>query len=62
MATVTAYVYVMDGGASKLLRPGDTVPDGVTVTNPAVLADEPKPTPAPTPTPAKKATGRPAAS
>jgi len=61
MAKVKAYVYVLVGGASKLLRPGDTVPDGVTIRNPDVLADEPKAAPAekltedaPEPAPAPK--------
>lgn len=67
MAKVKAYVYVVVGGTTQLLEPGDIVPDGVTVTNPDVLADEPapaakpEPTPAPAPTPAKKPTTRKAA-
>jgi len=42
MAKVKAYVYVTVGGGSALLRPGDDVPAGVTVTNPDVL-DGPAP-------------------
>ncbi len=38
---VTAYVYVLVKGTSTLLRPGDEVPEGVTITNPDVLAGEP---------------------
>ncbi len=34
---VKANVYVMKNGLAVLLRPGDTVPDGVTVTNPDVI-------------------------
>ncbi len=62
MAKVKAHVYVLVGGAYTLLRPGDDVPEGVEVTNPDVLADEPKAAPAedetPKPTPAKKAPAR----
>ncbi len=34
---VKTYVYVIKDGATVLLRPGDTVPAGVTVTNPDVI-------------------------
>jgi len=34
---VKANVYVIKDGQTVLLRPGDTVPDGVTVTNPDVI-------------------------
>ena len=34
---VKSNVYVLVGGYAVLLRPGDTVPDGVEVTNPAVI-------------------------
>lgn len=39
MAKVKAYVHVLttDGSGYLVLAPGDTVPDGVTVTNPAAL-------------------------
>ncbi len=53
MAKVKAYVYVLVSGTSTLLRPGDEVPEGVTLTNPDVIdgetpaADEPEPDPAP---------------
>ena len=53
MAKVKTYVYVMHEGYPVLLSPGDTIPEGVTVTNPDVLdeADEPD-------EPAKKAPAR----
>ncbi len=41
MAKVKAYVYVLVSGTSTLLRPGDEVPEGVTITNPDVLDGEP---------------------
>ena len=44
MAKVKAYVYVLVSGTSTLLRPGDEVPEGVTLTNPDVIDGE---TPAP---------------
>ncbi len=44
MAKVKAYVYVLVSGTSTLLRPGDEVPEGVTITNPDVIDGE---TPAP---------------
>lgn len=37
MAKVNTHVWVSKDGYPVLLAPGDTVPDGVTVTNPAVL-------------------------
>lgn len=58
MAKVKAHVYVLVGGVATLLRPSDDVPAGVTVTNPDVLADEPKAAAkdeTPKSTPAKKA-------
>lgn len=52
---VTANVYVIRNGATVFLRAGDTVPDGVVVSNPdAVEADaEILPAPAPEPEPVK---------
>ncbi len=72
MAKVKAYVYVLVGGVNTLLRPGDDVPEGVSVTNPDVLEADAKILPAPEkeqeeapapaePTPAKKAPARKAA-
>ncbi len=46
MAKVKAYVYVVVGGTSTLLRPGDEVPSGVTITNPDVIDGEPVVAPA----------------
>ncbi len=40
MAKVKAYVYVLVSGTSTLLRPGDEVPEGVTLTNPDVIDGE----------------------
>lgn len=37
MAKVIAHVYVLKDGYPVLLSPGDTIPEGVEVTNPAVL-------------------------
>lgn len=55
---VKANVYVVTDGQTVLLRPGDTVPDGVEVTNPDALEDEATSEEAPAPAkraPAKKA-------
>ncbi len=46
---VKTYVYVIKDGATVLLRPGDTVPAGVTVTNPDVIEADAKILPAPAP-------------
>jgi hypothetical protein len=46
---VKAYVYVVHNGSTIFLRPGDTVPAGVTVTNPDVIEAEAKILPAPAP-------------
>ncbi len=47
MAKVKAYVYVLVSGTSTLLRPGDEVPEGVTLTNPDVIDGEPTKAPEP---------------
>ncbi len=56
---VNAYVYVVKDGYPVRLSPGDTVPEGVVVTNPDVLVDEPaqpekEPEKAPEKAPARK--------
>ncbi len=51
---VKSFVYVIKGGSAVLLRPGDTVPDGVTVTNPDVIEADAKILPAPAPEPEKQ--------
>ena len=51
---VNAYVYVYVDGYPVRLAPGDTVPEGATVTNKAVLADEPAPAKEPEKAPARK--------
>lgn len=52
MATVKRRVYVQSAnGESAWLRPGDTVPNWATVTNPRVLAEEPVTEQAPTKAP-----------
>ncbi len=50
---VKAYVYVIVGGVTKLLRPGDTVPDGVVVKNRDAVEADAKILPAPAPEPKK---------
>lgn len=65
MAKVKAHVYVTADGYPVLLRPGDEVPAGVTVTNPEVVdspvvaeapkAEDDKETKAPAKRPARKA-------
>lgn len=39
MAKVNTYVYVVQDGYPVLLNPGDDIPEGVEVTNPAVLEE-----------------------
>lgn len=39
---VKTHVYVMQDGFPVLLAPGDEVPEGVEVTNPAALEDAPE--------------------
>lgn len=46
---VKAHVYVIKDGQTVLLRPGDTVPEGVEVTNPDVIEADAKILPAPAP-------------